>query len=538
MSKKTTGLKNTSLSIKAELEKTTLSCQTLQSQLVDITSVRHSAEKSLYALEAELQEKKNHQQDLINRLAITTDELKAERENLNQQRSISAQLDKEARGHEVKAYETELKYQEIKEPLNQLKNKFEDLQGQFSSLSSEHTELNTSLKEREKNHQQQLEQFAEQKLVLKKEFENLANKIFEEKGRSFTDTSKISINAMLKPFREQIDGFQNRINAIHDESLKGNTHLNSEIKKVLEIGLKMSDDASNLTSALKGSSQQRGAWGEAQLKRTLEMSGLIEDAHYETQSSFKDVDGKQKQTDYLIKLPDNKHIIIDSKVSLIAYEKAVSLDSLEEQVLAMKEHVKAVKKHIDDLASKDYTNLVGMRSPSFVLMFMPIEPAYIDALRSNKDLFSYGYERGIVLVSHTTLIPILRTVANLWMMERSNEEAREISDKAGEIYNQVCIVAERLQKLGGTLGTVSNHYNATVKALVGQQGLHGKVDRFNQLSSKVSKTMPALNAAHIDFETEQLSLIAEAIVDETPDEKASELFGMADETNTPDHGIK
>ena len=505
-----------------ELLKKESQLQVVQNQLVESTSAQHSAEKSLHAVQAELQENKKQQLDLSNRLGVTIEDLHAEREKLNQQKSISAQLDKQAKALEVKADETEAKYQEIRDQLKQLQSKYDVLQERFSSLSSDYTELNTSLEEREKNHQQQLAQFAEQKLVLKKEFENLANKIFEEKGRAFTDTSKSSIDIMLKPFREQIDGFQNRINAIHDESLKGNTHLNAEIKKVLDIGLKMSDDASNLTSVLKGNSQQRGAWGEAQLKRTLEMSGLIEDAHYEAQSSFKDQDGKQKQTDYLIKLPDNKHIIIDSKVSLLAYDRAVSVDSPEEQALSMKEHVKAVKKHIDDLASKDYTNLVGMRSPSFVLMFMPIEPAYIDALKSNKDLFSYGYEKGIVLVSHTTLIPILRTVANLWMMERSNEEAREISEKAGEIYNQVCLVAERLQKLGGTLGTVSNHYNATVKALVGQQGLHGKVERFSQLSSKVSKTMPDLDAAHIDFETERLALIAEPVVEEVVDAAAGE----------------
>ncbi len=505
-----------------ELLKKESQLQVVKNQLVESTSAQHSAEKTLYAVQAELQENKKQQLDLSNRLSATIEDLHTERKKLDEQKSISAQLDKQAKALEVKVDETETKYQEIRDQIKQLQSKYDALQERFSSLSSDYTELNTSLDEREKNHQQQLEQFAEQKLVLKKEFENLANKIFEEKGRSFTDTSKSSIDIMLKPFREQIDGFQNRINAIHDESLKGNTHLNAEIKKVLDIGLKMSDDASNLTSALKGSSQQRGAWGEAQLKRTLEMSGLIEDAHYEAQSSFKDQNGKQKQTDYLIKLPDNKHIIIDSKVSLLAYDRAVSVDSPEEQALAMNEHVKAVKKHIDDLASKDYTNLVGMRSPSFVLMFMPIEPAYIDALKSNKDLFSYGYEKGIVLVSHTTLIPILRTVANLWMMERSNEEAREISEKAGEIYNQVCLVAERLQKLGGTLGTVSNHYNSTVKALVGQQGLHGKVERFNQLSSKVSKTMPDLDAAHIDFETERLALIVEPIAEEVGEEAAGE----------------
>src|SRR5690554_2931118 len=235
-----------------------------------------------------------------------------------------------------------------------------------------------------------MQQLSETKQSLTKEFENLANKIFEEKGKTFTHTSQASIDTMLKPFREQIEGFQKRINEVHDASLQGNTSLNAEIKKVLEIGLQMSKEANNLTSALKGDSQQRGAWGEAQLRRTLEMSGLIEEAHYEVQSSFKDAEGKQKQTDYLIKLPDGKHIIIESKVALNAYDRAVGAESPEEYQLAMSEHVKAVRKHIDDLASKDYTNLVGMRSPSFVLMFMPIEDRKSTRLNSSHVRISYA----------------------------------------------------------------------------------------------------------------------------------------------------
>ncbi|EGG98948.1 DNA recombination protein RmuC [gamma proteobacterium IMCC2047] len=155
--------------------------------------------------------------------------------------------------------------------------------------------------------------------------------------------------------------------------------------------------------------------------------------------------------------------------------------------------------------------MIGIRSPSFVLMFIPVEPAYIDALKHDKNLFGYGYDKGIVLVSHTTLIPILRTVANLWMMERSNAEAREISDKAGDIYNQVCVVAENLHKLGTSLGAASNHYNRTVNSMMGQRGLHGKVERFSTLSSKVSKTMPELEPRHIDFESDRLALIAEPV---------------------------
>jgi DNA recombination protein RmuC len=391
--------------------------------------------------------------------------------------------------------------------------KLEKLRTEYNELQQQQTQLSTELKERDAGHARQVEQFELQKQALSHEFEGLANKIFEEKGKRFSETSQSTLDHLLQPFREQINAFQKRVNEVHDETLKGNAALDLEIKKLLDTGLKMSAEATNLTSALKGDSQQRGAWGEAQLERTLEMSGLVEEAHYEKQSSFKDQHGKQKYTDYIIKLPDNKHIIIDSKVSLVAYDKAISADSPEQERLALDEHAKSVKAKIDDLASKDYTNLIGIRSPSFVLMFIPVEPAYIEALKHNKDLFGYGYDKGIVLVSHTTLIPILRTVANLWMMERSNVEAREISDKAGDIYNQVCVVAENLQKLGVTLGAASNHYNKTVNALVGQRGLHGKVERFSTLSSKVSKTMPELDSKHIDFESDRLELIAEPVVE-------------------------
>lgn len=377
-------------------------------------------------------------------------------------------------------------------------------QREISQLQAENTRLATQQEERDNAHKQQVEQFEQQKIALQKEFELLANRIFEEKGKSFTLTSQQSLDGLLKPFREQIESFQKRVNDVHSESVRGNAMLESEIKKVLETGLKMQDEASNLARALKGDSQKRGAWGQAQIERTLEASGLIRDEHYQSEATFKNADNKTLRPDYIVKLPDGKHIIIDSKVTLNAYDQLVAAETPEQQSLALDEHIHAVKRHIDDLASKDYTNLIGVRSPNFTLMFMPIEPAYIEALKHQKDLFAYGYDKNVILVSHTTLVPILRTVANLWMLDRSNKEAREIGDRAGDIFNQVCLVAERLHKLGGSLGTVSNHYNDAVKALVGQQGLYGKVERFAAISSKVNKTLPAIEPTHIDLQVERL----------------------------------
>lgn len=488
-----------------------------QEVIKQLNTSLHEKDLSESKLQTILESSQATEKRLSDSVAELKDQLASKQTRLDEIKGQHHSTEKQLESAQSKIQAEEEKTRDLQSRLEKSEEKNSELQEKYQTLSNEHTELKTTLEGNELHFEEKMTQLRETKDSLTKEFENLANKIFEEKGKTFANTSQASIDNMLKPFRDQIDAFQKRINDVHDASLQGNTSLNAEIKKVLEIGLKMSTEANNLTSALKGDSQQRGAWGEAQLRRTLEMSGLIEEAHYEVQSSFKDLEGKQKQTDYLIKIPDGKHIIIDSKVTLNAYDRAVGAESPEEYQSAMSEHLKAVRKHIDDLASKDYTNLVGMRSPSFVLMFMPIEPAYIESLKNNKDLFEYGYKKGIVLVSHTTLIPILRTVSNLWMIERSNAEAREISDKAADIYNSVCTVAERLSKLGGTLSTVSNHYNSAVTALAGQQGLYGKVDRFSQLSAKVSKSLPHLETTHMDFEAERLDLIVEPIQEDMSD---------------------
>lgn len=391
--------------------------------------------------------------------------------------------------------------------LDEYVEKGEALKQRYDSLQTAHTRLHTQQEEREEQHKDQLSLLKEARENLKQEFELLANRIFEDKGKHFTSTSRESLETLLKPFREQITGFQSRINEVHTESVKGQSALEAELKKVLEVGLEMNTQATNLTSALKGDKKTTGNWGEAQLERTLELAGLLPGDHYDAQSSYTDGEGKRRLPDFVIKLPDKKCLVIDSKVSLVDYERAISAQSEEERAEALKAHGQAVRNHIDDLSSKDYSSLAGLDSPDFVLMFMPVEPAYIEAMKYNRELFNYGYQRQVVMVSHTTLMPILRTVANLWMIDQSNREAREISMRAGEVYNQVCLVAERLQKLGNTLKAANNHYNQTVKGLAGQQGLHGKVERFRQLSSKASKSLAELEPVHADIEIEKLEAI-------------------------------
>lgn len=374
----------------------------------------------------------------------------------------------------------------------------------FMQLNTEYAELKTLYTEREQQHHRQLALFEDQKILLGKEFENLANRIFEEKGKTFTRTSESSLESLLKPFREQISDFRNRVDGIQKDNYESTGSLKKELEQLRLLNQAMSDDAKNLTEALKGDKKKVGGWGEVQLERTLQLSGLVKDEHYQSQAHYKDERGKNNFPDFVVNLPDKKHIVIDSKVSLVDYDQAISATNDAQRSQALDSHVNAVKNHIDGLAGKDYSNLTGMHSPSFVLMFMPIEPAYIEAMRHNKDLYNYGYQKGVILVSHSTLMPILRTVANLWMAERSNAEAGEISERAGEVYNQVCLVAERLQKLGATLITVSKQYNHTVVALSGQQGLHGKVERFRTISNKVTKSMGTLEPIHPDIDLEHL----------------------------------
>ncbi|NVK23509.1 MAG: DNA recombination protein RmuC [Gammaproteobacteria bacterium] len=438
---------------------------------------------------------------------------------LAQQELARTQADKH--GLETRLQERDQRLEQITLELKQQQQTYQQdtqrLQSIQNELSNELTELKTSLTEKQQHFEQQKKDIETQKQQLKTEFSNLANQILEEKGKSFSQSNKSELDAILKPFKEQVEGFQKRVNEVHSESVRGQAGLAAELKKVLEVGVKMSDDATNLATALKGEKKTAGNWGEVQLERTLQLAGLMKGDHYETQEKFVDGDGNRRLPDFVIKLPDDKHIIIDSKVSLVAYDKAIAANNELETNAALDEHVGAVKNHIDDLSKKDYSNLVGMRSPSFVLMFMPIEPAYIEALKHKKDLFNYGYDRNVILVSHTTLMPILKTVANLWRIEQGNVEAKEISERAGEIFNQVCLVAERLQKLGNTLNTASKQYNETVKGIAGKQGLHGKVERFERLSNKVSKSMPKLEANHADIDYDRLDLIVESVSEtETP----------------------
>ena len=364
------------------------------------------------------------------------------------------------------------------------------LQEQLTDLKTQLSAQAATLSERESHHQSQVKWAEESRMTLRTELEVIGQKLLSSSGKALETTNQKSLDSLLKPLAEKIDQFQPRVNQVHTDMVRNSASLSEQIKHLESVGVSMSGEAQNLTRALKGDKKLVGNWGEAQVEKTLELAGLRRGEHFDAQVAVKDERGYQHLPDFIIRLPEGKNLVIDSKVSLVDYERAVTAESDADRATALDAHAKAVRHHIDALSAKDYANLPGMDSPDFVLMFMPVEPAYIEVMRSHRELFNHGYQKNVILVSHTTLMPILRTVANLWMIEHSNREAREISERAGDIYNTVCLLGERLLSLGTSISTTANKYNDAVKAVQGKQGLLGKVSRFQSLSQRANKSFP------------------------------------------------
>ena len=379
------------------------------------------------------------------------------------------------------------------------------LQEQLSELKAQLSAQPATLSERESHHQSQVKWAEESRMTLRTELEVIGQKLLSSSGKALETTNQKSLDSLLKPLAEKIDQFQSRVNQVHTDMVRNSASLSAQIKHLESVGVSMSGEAQNLTRALKGDKKLVGNWGEAQVEKTLELAGLRRGEHFDAQVAVKDERGDRHLPDFIIRLPEGKNLVIDSKVSLVDYERAVTAESDADRTTALDAHAKAVRHHIDALSAKDYANLPGMDSPDFVLMFMPVEPAYIEVMRSHRELFNHGYQKNVILVSHTTLMPILRTVANLWMIEHSNREAREISERAGDIYNTVCLLGERLLSLGTSISTTANKYNDAVKAVQGKQGLLGKVSRFQSLSQRANKTFPdALSPIEPDVEAIRL----------------------------------
>lgn len=373
---------------------------------------------------------------------------------------------------------------ELMQTIAQAREQVLTLSNQLATSETNNKNLSVRLDEQREELQQ-----LQQKLT--KDFELVANKILEEKTQKFTDQNRQSLDTILNPLKERIKDFEDKVQKVYDTEAAERNMLKGEIKQLMSLNQQMHVDAQNLTKALKGDTKTQGNWGEFILESILEKSGLVKDREYVTQASITTDDGKRYQPDVLINLPDGKCLVIDSKVSLVAYERFVSADDEATRLTAAREHIQSIRAHIKGLSDKNYQNLYGVKSLDFVLLFMPIESAFALAIQNDTQLFNDAFERNIVIVSPSTLLATLRTVANIWRQEHQNKNAIDIANKAGDMYDKFVGFVDDLIGLGNKMRDSQKAYESAMNKL--HQGTGNLVKRsedLKKLGAKAAKNLP------------------------------------------------
>ncbi len=366
---------------------------------------------------------------------------------------------------------------------------------QLSRQSAEYDSLAAEL-QKEKEHFKNFEKDFNDK------FENLANKILFENSSKFTVQNKENLATILNPLQEKIKNFEKRVEDTHKESIVGHAALRQQIIGLKELNEQMSKEATNLTKALKGDSKIQGNWGELVLERVLEKSGLEKDREYFVQNSFTTEEGRRVLPDVVLHLPDQKKMIIDSKVSLVAYERFVNEEDEDQRLRFLKEHVSSLKKHIEQLGAKNYHSLYEIESPDFVLLFVPIEPAFAVAINHDNNLYNWAFEKNIVIVTPSTLLATLRTVDSMWTNEKQQQNAVEIATQAGRLYDSFVNLTNDLLKVGSQLNTVKGSYDGAMKKLTGQGNLVTRVEKLKKLGAKTNKHIEEKLLKRADNESE------------------------------------
>jgi len=379
----------------------------------------------------------------------------------------------------------------VSEKLSEREKSLEALREVLSTRDAENRELAARMEEERKNMDEKLALLDAAKKELSNQFQVLAQEILDEKGRVFGEQSQTRLKTLLDPFREQIKEFKQKVETVYVDEARERASLKKEIETLRDLNRQISQEAVNLTRALKGDKKAQGTWGELILERVLEQSGLRRGVEYETQGGFRDAEGRLLKPDVIVHLPEAKDVVIDSKVSLIAYEHYSTAEAEAEKITALDQHVKAVKAHIDRLSAKDYGTLKGIRSLDFVLLFMPIEAAFMAAFKADENLFSYAFEKRIVVVTPTTLLATLKTIENIWRYERQNKSAQEIVRRAGAIYDKLRLFVESMEKLGKQIDTVHGTYDEAMNRLVrGRGNVISQASRFSELGVSVKSAIP------------------------------------------------
>lgn len=362
---------------------------------------------------------------------------------------------------------------------------------ELENLRIQFTRLEADMANEQRSSSEKIALMQESETRLKSEFENLSNRIFEERGRALGLENRERMDALLQPLREQLDSFRNRVDEVHSRDTERSTRLIEQVRHLQELSGRVSDEANMLARAIKGDSKKQGDWGEMIIERIFEASGLEKGREYLVQESFRAEDGILRRPDFMVLLPGNKAVIVDSKVSLTAYERFCSLDQEPQRQTALKEHVHSVRRHIGDLQAKKYSSIAGNRTLDFVIMCIPLEPAWQTVMQNDPELIYDLAGKDVVLCGPTTLMITLKLIVQIWRRENENRNAELIAEKAGRIYDQVFLVVEAMTEARKKLSGVSDSFDLALKRLKeGRGNLIGKVEEIRRLGAKVTRQIP------------------------------------------------
>lgn len=400
-----------------------------------------------------------------------------------------------------------IKNQELTSTIDSLDNKIDFLTENNAQVRAKNSELVSSLNAQQENNVKLKVEFEEQGKKLELKLNEIMQNNLESKLKKFDETSIKSLDSILKPFKENIESFKKKIEDSQESSVKKFAELSKEIEQVTKAGMNISKEAENLTKALKGKKQTQGSWGEMILESVLEYSGLLKDVHYHTQQSYKDEQGSTKRPDVVIKLPQERTMIIDSKVSLNDYDSYIRAETEEERVISINNMVISFKNHIDTLDSKDYAHY-KIGTLQYVFMFVPIEGAFALAVQRDPTLYEYALKKHIAIVNPSTLTVSLRTIYLYWQSEQSNSLTVKLFDEAGKLYDKMVGYAENFNKIGNQIKTLSSTYETTHKQLSeGSGNILGRVENLKRLGAKASKTLKDSKIEFQDFDDSNAEVI-------------------------------
>lgn len=493
-----------------KLEKENLEALKLEKQQVDTSlAVAQNEVKNKDELEASYKESSERCANLQTDFTSLEVKFKNSEESLVQLKSVKdkAELDRdvlqksyqELRENFAQQAEQLASLEKDLEAKAQLSEKYEALSNEKEALAVSKSRLQTQLEEQAAQSEEKLKLLEESKETLKAEFQNLANKIFEEKSEKFTQVNKEKLDTLINPFKEQIKDFAKKVDETYDKESKERISLKEQIAQLQNLNNKMSDEANNLTKALKGEVKTQGSWGEMILEKILEGAGLREGIEFRREVAVQNEEGKRYRPDVIVHLPEQRDVIIDSKLSLVAYERYMSATEEEDKAQALAAHLTSVKAHIKGLSEKNYEDLQGVNNLDYVLLFMPIEGAFRLAVENDENLMLDASKKNIMLISPSTLLISLRTIHSLWQYEYQNQNARKIAERAGALYDKFVAFVKDLEDIGKSIERTNTLYSAAHNKLVSGRGnVIRQTQTLIDLGVKSKKALPAelLNEAN------------------------------------------